>query len=73
MAVNATVGTRDYAVETSVDYIVETATQSFKLGHGSIILMHEVSKTVEALPQIIAVYKEKGFEFCTVSDLLERK
>lgn len=71
--VNATVGTKDYARETTIEYIVETATQSPKLGPGSIILMHEVAKTVEALPQIIACYREKGYAFCTVSELMERK
>lgn len=71
--VNATVGTRDYADETTVEYIVNTATQSLKLGSGSIILMHEKEKTALALPQIISFYKEKGYAFLTVSQLINKK
>ena len=40
-------------------------------GHdGSIVLMHERASTVEALPLIIASYRERGFGFVTVPELL---
>jgi len=68
--INATVGTQDFADSTSVSYIVSTATISPKLEDGSIILMHEMQKTADALPQIIAFYKEKGYRFLTISELL---
>lgn len=71
--VNATVGTRDFADETTREYIYTTATSSPKLGPGSIILLHEVQKTVDVLPRIIAYYKQKGYKFLTVSQLLSCK
>ncbi|WP_109829579.1 polysaccharide deacetylase family protein [Reichenbachiella versicolor] len=69
--VNASVGTRDYAKETTEQYIYETATTSPKLDNGRIILMHEVQKTLNVLPDIIKYYKEQGFKFLTVSQMLE--
>ena len=35
--------------------------------------MHEKEKTVEVLSQIIAFYKDRGYRFVTVSQLLEMK
>ena len=37
---------------------------------GSIVLMHDEASSVEALPQIIASYKERGFTFVTIPELL---
>ncbi|MDU0355919.1 polysaccharide deacetylase family protein [Paraglaciecola aquimarina] len=68
--VNATVGTKDYAAETTREYILKTATQSPKLTDGSIILLHEVQKTADVLPAIIKYYKQAGYTFMTVSQML---
>ncbi len=68
--INATVGTRDFAVETTREYILNTATQSPKLTDGSIILLHEVQKTADVLPAIIKYYKQAGYTFMTVSQML---
>lgn len=39
---------------------------------GSIVLMHQVApKTVEALPEIIARLKEKGYSFGTVTQVMD--
>lgn len=73
VAVNATVGTKDYADTTSREYILDTATQSPKLTEGSIILMHEVQKTADVLPDIIKFYKQAGYTFMTVSQMLNLK
>jgi len=72
--INATVGTTDYADTTSVNFIIDAATNSPKLGPGSIILMHELlPKSAEALPAIIAYYKKNGYKFVTVSALIGSK
>lgn len=73
VAVNATVGTKDYADTTSREYILHTATESPKLTQGSIILMHEVQKTADVLPDIIKFYKQAGYTFMTVSQMLNLK
>ncbi|MFH1824923.1 MAG: polysaccharide deacetylase family protein [Candidatus Firestonebacteria bacterium] len=42
--------------------------------NGDIILMHSgIDVTMKALPEIIKVLKEKGFEFKTVSELIEKE
>jgi len=39
---------------------------------GSIVLMHDIHQsTADALPKLLSTLKEKGFEFVTVSQLLE--
>lgn len=37
---------------------------------GSIVLMHEREQTLKALPEIIRFYRDSGYEFITVSELL---
>jgi peptidoglycan/xylan/chitin deacetylase (PgdA/CDA1 family) len=71
--INATVGTKDFLETTTPDDIVFAATESPNLGGGSIILMHEKQKTLEALPRIIAYYKKKGYGFVTISQLLGKQ
>lgn len=52
--------------------IVKRATNNVK--DGDIILMHDTYKrTKDALPEIISILKEKGFQFVTVSELEEIK
>lgn len=54
----------------SVDKIVDRATRN--ASDGKIILMHETYKrTKDALPKIISILKEEGFEFVTISELKE--
>lgn len=66
--INASIGTKDWSSDVSGEqvYVKATATPH----DGAIILMHEVEKTAEVLPRIIAFYKHQGFEFVTVSELL---
>lgn len=50
--------------------IVQNATKNLK--DGNIILMHDTHKqTLEALPKIIKIIKEKGYECVTVSEMKE--
>lgn len=71
--VNATVGTKDYAKDTTKEYIYNAAVGAAKKCNGCIILMHEVQKTVDVLPQIIKYYRDNDFEFLTVSQLISIK
>ncbi len=56
-----------------VDAIVNNATQF--MSPGSVILMHDGggdrSQDIEALPRIIAAWKEAGYRFVTVRELME--
>lgn len=71
--VNATVGTKDWAEDTTKEYIYNKAISAMKTCDGCIILMHEVKKTVDVLPQIIKYYRDNGYKFVTVSQLLSNK
>lgn len=65
-----TIDTRDWS-RPGVDKIVHLATKNVR--NGSIILMHDGGgnreQTLKALPQVIRILKDKGYEFCTVDDL----
>jgi len=69
--INANVGTKDYAEETTNEYIYDMTTNSPKLTDGSIFLMHEVQKTTDVIASIIVYYKQNCFKFLTVSEMLE--
>lgn len=54
----------------SANRIVKNATKNLK--DGNIILMHDTHKqTLEALPKIIQIVKEQGYECVTVSEMKE--
>ncbi len=45
-----------------------------KAKDGDIVLMHDIHKqTVEAVENVLPILKKKGYEVCTVSELLEAK
>ena len=58
------------------DVIVQRVLADTEAGKGNIILMHDGggdrSHTVEALPQVIDGLRAKGFQFVSVSDLLNQ-
>lgn len=65
------VDTLDWKLK-SKNKIVKRATTNVK--DGDIILMHDTyKKTKDALPEIIKILKEKGFQFVTISELSEIK
>ncbi len=67
--INAMSSTGDWDKNVTVDQIVERAT--VKAGPGGIVLMHSWPvNTLAALPAIIKYYKENGYRFVTVSQLL---
>lgn len=58
---------RDYGVDT----ILSNVLNHKALGNGSIILCHNGGKhTADALEQLIAGLREKGYSFTTISDLI---
>jgi len=70
-AVNLSIICADWKPNTTARTVVELAT---KTPHpGGIILLHELPVTLEALPGIIAYYREAGYSFVTVSRLLEER
>jgi len=45
-----------------------------RIGNGGIILLHDgVRQTVEVLPQIIQILKNKGYELVTIDEMMGRK
>ncbi len=61
---------KDYGV----DSIIKTVTEHKNLQNGSIILMHNGAKyTAEALPKVIDVLKEKGYEIVPISELIYKE
>lgn len=66
-----TYSTGDYRMP-GVNSIIQSAS---KMSNGEILLLHDGggdrSQTVEALDRIIQSYKQKGFEFVTISELLK--
>jgi peptidoglycan/xylan/chitin deacetylase (PgdA/CDA1 family) len=70
-AVDRSIGTRDWKEGVEPEKIVARATNT---AHpGAIVLMHERKSSFEALPQIIRFYKDKGYRFLTVSEMLNEK
>ncbi len=60
---------KDYGVAS----IIDTVTNHAHLGNGSIILCHNGAKyTADALEELIATLRGKGYEFVRVSDLILR-
>lgn len=49
--------------------ILSRATKKYQ--NGALILMHPTEKTVEALPEIIKFYKDKGFNLTTVTQNIQ--
>lgn len=72
VAVRWNIDTEDWR-QPGVDAIVSAATSSVK--SGSIILMHDGggdrSQDLEALPKIIDELQDEGYEFVTISELLQ--
>ena len=65
------VDTKDWKIK-NINRIIERATTNIR--DGDIILMHDVyQRTSKALPKIITILKEQGFQFVTISELEEIK
>ena len=66
--VSCSISARDWAKGTQKSEVIKLATE--KAHAGAILLLHERPWTLEALPEIIKFYKEAGYEFKTVSELI---
>lgn len=68
-----TIDSNDWALRDQPESIVTNLAQSTPEG-GGVILFHDTQpQTVEALPKILDNYKEAGYKFTTVRDLLAEK
>jgi probable sporulation protein (polysaccharide deacetylase family) len=66
-----TVDTVDWRKSSTPELMVERVKRG--ITGGSLILMHPTDRTVEALPEIIRIIKEKGLRLGTVSEVLSPK
>lgn len=68
MTIQWDIDSRDWKDKTAAE-MVESVTKN--VGKGSIILFHSGKKnTLEALPQILEILKNSGYEFVKISDLI---
>ena len=75
LTVNESIDPNDWAPGVSADSIFQRVVRQVQDGNASIILLHDAGgetrkSTVEALPRIIDYFKNKGYVFTTVSDLM---
>ena len=71
MAIQWDIDSRDWKDKTAGE-MVESVTKN--VGKGSIVLFHSGKKnTLEALPQILEILKNGGYEFVKVSDLIYKE
>nr|WP_294791506.1 glycosyltransferase [uncultured Mucilaginibacter sp.] len=66
----------DWEPGVTAQQIIDRVKRDYK--KGSMILLHDAGgdtreATVQALPEIIRFYKEKGYEFTTIADILDKK
>ncbi|MFD1394845.1 polysaccharide deacetylase family protein [Kroppenstedtia eburnea] len=66
-----TVDTVDWRKTSSPEWMTQRIRKG--IGKGSLVLMHPTDRTVQALPQIIGVIKEKGLRLGTVKEVLSPK
>ena len=70
--IDVSIWSNDYQDTVNKDAIVKNVTS--KLADGGIINMHSVhEKTAQAVPEILAYCKEKGFQVVSVSELFAIK
>lgn len=62
-----TIDSNDWKFEDNPNQIVESIKNQTKRDR-EVILMHEKPQTLQALPEIIEFYKEKGYEFAVYND-----
>lgn len=59
-----------------VDEIVRRIIEAAERGEGNVVLLHDAggdrSQTVQAIPKIVEVLRDRGFQFVTIADLLGR-
>lgn len=75
LTVNESIDPNDWAVGVSADSIYYRVVRQVEQTNASIILLHDAGgetrqATVDALPRIIQYFKERGYVFTTVADLM---
>lgn len=73
ITIGESIDPRDWEEGVTAQQIIDRTKQDFD--KGSMILLHDAGgdtreATVRALPEIIRFYKEKGYEFTTIADIL---
>ncbi len=75
LTINESIDPNDWAPGVSADSIFQRVVDQVQSGNASIILLHDAGgetrqATVDALPRIIKYFKDKGYVFTTVADLM---
>ena len=75
LTINESIDPNDWAPGVTADSIFQRVVNQVQSGNASIILLHDAGgqtrqATIEALPRIIDYFKEKGYVFTTVSNLM---
>jgi poly-beta-1,6 N-acetyl-D-glucosamine synthase len=75
LTIGSSIDPRDWEEGVSADSIVARA--QHQRGLGNILLLHDAGgereATIEALPRIIEYYKAHGFQFVSISSLMDKK
>jgi cellulose synthase/poly-beta-1,6-N-acetylglucosamine synthase-like glycosyltransferase/spore germination protein YaaH/peptidoglycan/xylan/chitin deacetylase (PgdA/CDA1 family) len=75
LTINESIDPNDWAPGVSADSIFQRVVRQEESGNASIILLHDAGgesrrATVEALPRIIKYFRDSGYVFTTVADLM---
>ena len=68
------VDTRDWESRNANAIMDKTFNGSYAVEDGDIVLLHDIHKsTVDTMPRMIKKFKEQGYTFVTVTELLEAR
>lgn len=75
LTINESIDPNDWQTGVTADSIFNRVVRQVTTNNGSIILLHDAGgetrqATVDALPRIINYFKERGYKFTTVADLM---
>ncbi|MBL7814599.1 MAG: glycosyltransferase [Saprospiraceae bacterium] len=74
LTVNESIDAQDWKQNSTVDSLIERIERGIAMDYGHIILLHDAGGnreiTVEALPQIIKHFRNQGYTFTTIADLI---
>src|SRR6185437_5128045 len=75
LTINESIDPNDWAPGVSADSIFQRVVRQEESGNASIILLHDAGgesrrATIEALPKIIKYFRDSGYVFTTVADLM---
>lgn len=74
LTVNESIDAQDWKAGSTVDSIIKRIEWGINRGHGHIILLHDAGgnrdSTIAALPFVIRHFRNKGYVFTSISDLI---